>query len=105
MEEVVTYTPVNQANRDITVQIAGNRVSIEINEGGSEQVIERIGVHCLRNGTTGINTPRLGDTIVRYAASEPDERPYLYTGEIAWQSVDDWVLQFSRYRWTAHGDV
>jgi hypothetical protein len=98
--EPVTYCLAGDSDlaTSIEVVIEADRRE-DLDDVGDEEAIERIKVFCLRDETTGIQSPAITDTLTR----DGDLRSYLFTGEILDENQTSWVLVFQRRKRTGRG--
>lgn len=98
--ESVTYTPAAGGGaRTITVVI--EEVGTFRTDDNMVSTMDEIIVVAQRDPSAtmgGIDRPRLGDTILRSATEDPEQRPYAFSGEIEDSEPDTWSLKYIRHR-------
>lgn len=96
------YLPAAGSARTINAKVF--LIQLEtIGDDGNENQKEQIAILVSTSSTTGIDKPQIGDRYRRPAARDPGQRPYQYTGEIAWKDpcATHHRLVFQRDRDTA----
>jgi len=101
--ETVTYYPMDAIDRSIVVIVFNDEQPM--NDNAATWIDEEIRIVCNRSATTGIDNPQFGDTIVRAAGIEPDQRPYAFEGSALAKTRDRWTLTFKRQGRVTHGAV
>jgi hypothetical protein len=96
------YTPVDGLPRDV-IGVAEEAVDGQSDsEIGDEEPVERIRYWTSRSlDSDGIDDPQIGDELV--LASDPDDTPYTFSGDIPERDTDSWWLIFWRPKRRARG--
>ena len=102
--ETGTYTPIGSGSRSVVavVEDAGS-----FDEGENRIEIEEvITVWCPRDKSAdggGIDKPQIGDKWLSPVSIDPQQRPYLFTGNTTDVEPDAWALEFRRTKVVQEG--
>jgi hypothetical protein len=102
--EVVTYFPEGAAARELNATCEQSQQA-ELDENGSERVLDELRVFCLRDADAtdgGIAAPEIGERLLRSSTIDPRQRPYQFNGQIEEADAVAWLLTFTREHRTAH---
>lgn len=101
--ELADYTPDGSATAVSITVMCVERQKLNEDEVGNEAELELIEVTAKRSAGEGIADPELGDTLLRSAAEDPQQRVYLFQGEISHVTAHNWTLLFGREKVTSAG--
>ena len=101
--ESVTYTPANNGVARVINAYVFAEETLDIQGMETETFSETIKVKVAKDATTGIHRPGIGDIIVRDAANDADNSPYVFNGDYDEESRDHWQLVFVRKQRSSQG--
>lgn len=97
--EDVVYTPFEGAQRSITVTVTDDDTAMEPMDGGTETAVRRLRVFAVNNASTGIDTPAIGDQLLRAG----DDDPFVFSGDVFDEDGHCYLLGFWRREDRARG--
>lgn len=104
--ERVGYTPTGGTIRQITAAFApADQMTVDLlsDHTDDEEEKEVFNVSVRKSGSLGIDSPSIGDAILRDKKQQDDDRPFVFSGMIKSETKNRLVLVYWRYKQTARG--